>query len=315
MLTRLAANCFWMARYLERAANLARLVTASQAYALLPEAAEQHLPWRMTVSIALDEPEIQENADEAVRFLLLDRDHPSSLFNCFRQARDNARTARHLLPDAYWEAINTAWSEMREIDSEELSKRGTAEIVDWSISRLAWIRGCSEDILRGEVPHVIDAGTALERIDYLARLVARGLPDLGVDSVKAGSEDYHRWQLLMDSGGALEAYRRIVHHPGDVKRSLDLLIFSSDVPRSLIHQLDRLALAVRGLCGQDDPAIAADAETLRAIIITMRSLPTSELPSALLRLVADANLLSSRLQDTHFTVSNTLEASSMSTPQ
>lgn len=302
MLTRLAANCFWMARYLERAANLARLVAASQAYALLPEAADQRLPWRMTVAIALDEPEGAMDADAAVGFLLLDREHPSSLFNCFRHARDNARTARHLLPDAYWEALNSAWMEMREYDPEKLAERGTAEVLAWAAARLAWVRGCGEDILRGEVPHVIDAGTALERVDYLARLVARGLPDLGAAANRPGSPDHHRWQLLMDAGGALEAYRRIVHHPGDIARSLDLLLFSPEVPRSLIHQLDRLAQAVRGFCGSDDPATAAEAEALGAAIATMRDLPPGDLPAALLRLVADANQLSTRLQESHFTL-------------
>ena len=302
MLTRLALNCFWMARYLERAANLARLVSASQAYALLPEAAEQKLPWQMTVAIALDQPESPADADAAVRFLILDRDHPSSLFNSFRQARDNARTARHLLPDAFWEAINTSWMEMRELDSEALDKRGLADVLTWASARLAWIRGCSEDILRGEVPHVINAGTALERIDYLARLVARCLPDLGSETAKAGSNDHHRWRFLMSAGGGIEAYRRVVKRVGNVDKSLNMLIFSDTVPRSLAHQLEILASSVRGFCGVEDPATAAEAESLSAMINTMQGLPIPELPAALLTLVADANTLSSHLQTAHFTL-------------
>jgi uncharacterized alpha-E superfamily protein len=291
-----------MARYLERAANLVRLVSASQNYALLPEAIDQHLPWQMTVAIALDQPESPADADAAVKFLVLDRDHPSSLFNCIRQARDNARTARHLLPDAYWEAVNTTWMEMREIDSDALEQRGLAEILDWAAARLAWIRGCTEDILRGEVPHVMDAGTALERVDYLARLVARCLPDLGPDTAKPGSVDHHRWKLLMSAGGTLEAYRRVVDQTGDVRASLDMLIFSPDVPRSLVHQLDRMAYAVRGFCGVEDPATAADAEALSVACVALKDEPIAGLSAALLRLVADGNALSEHLQNEHFTL-------------
>jgi uncharacterized alpha-E superfamily protein len=107
---------------------------------------------------------------------------------------------------------------------------------------------------------------------------------------------------MMHASGSVEHYRRLVPTPGDIAQSLDLLLFSPTLPRSLVHQLNNLANAVRGFCGRDDPAIASEAEQLRAQISTCKNLPAAQLPEALLALVAAANTLSTHLQQAYFTL-------------
>jgi uncharacterized alpha-E superfamily protein len=309
MLTRLAANCFWMSRYLERADNLTHVVSAALELALSSPASQRKSPWDMTVAIALDEAESEQDGDSAVNFLLLNQQHYSSLWNCFRQARNNARTAKHLLTERFWEALNNAWLEMQTWDEERLHSSGTSELMTWAMSRLDQVRGAATDLQRGELIHVMDAGTALERIDYMARLTARCFEEMGSATQEPGSPDFYRWRYMMNASGTIEHYRRLVPTPGHIAQSLNLLLFSPNLPRSLVHQLDNLAVAVRGLCGRDNPETASEAEQLREQFIGCKNIPTTELPQALLAMVAAANTLSSNLQNAHFTLPDLSEKS------
>lgn len=61
MLSRTASSLFWMARYMERAENLARLLDVSQQLALLPGAGER------VVAMPLDIIDLRDMFDETGR--------------------------------------------------------------------------------------------------------------------------------------------------------------------------------------------------------------------------------------------------------
>ena len=78
MLGRTAANLFWMARYIERAENIARLAEVGFRITLTPDSSEGHREeWRsaLTSAGALEEFErkhAQIHHKEAIDFLLFD---------------------------------------------------------------------------------------------------------------------------------------------------------------------------------------------------------------------------------------------------
>ena len=85
MLSRTAENLFWMARYMERAEATARLLTMGQRMAILPGAHHRE-EWRSVVRATGALNHFPEGApvteSDAIAFLMLDIDNPSSIRSC-----------------------------------------------------------------------------------------------------------------------------------------------------------------------------------------------------------------------------------------
>jgi uncharacterized alpha-E superfamily protein len=117
MLSRAADNLFWLARYLERADYIARVIDATQRLSALPRAyGGAGSEWESALETAgaadhFHERNKERKADEngAVEFLVFDVENPSSIRNCIDLARTNARAVRTALTMEMWEGINSAW--------------------------------------------------------------------------------------------------------------------------------------------------------------------------------------------------------------
>src|ERR1700728_4568845 len=110
MLSRVADNLYWMARYLERTENLARLVDANASLMLdLPQRLSPG--WQPLVKITGNEAMfLKSGADfsekSVVRFTVADEKNPGSMLTSIARAREIARTVRDILPREVWEQIN-----------------------------------------------------------------------------------------------------------------------------------------------------------------------------------------------------------------
>src|SRR5215471_19729654 len=97
MLSRTADHLYWMGRYIERAENLARMLEVNQSMALLPQTqdpAEQ--AWVASLTLfGLKEPYKGKyeavSPNDVLFYIVLDRDNPTSIYNCLHAARENAR--------------------------------------------------------------------------------------------------------------------------------------------------------------------------------------------------------------------------------
>ena len=95
MLSRTAANLYWMSRYLERAENTVRLLDATQTMALMPRSRRALRELTAPLAITGMEALYKEHYDELttgnlMQFFVLDTANYNSVFNCIRAARDNA---------------------------------------------------------------------------------------------------------------------------------------------------------------------------------------------------------------------------------
>src|SRR3546814_11921230 len=98
MLGKTAGSLFWMARYLERSENTARLIDAGFNIALT-RSATSPAAWKSVLETAgVANAYIAANADftseHVVDFLLRDRANPSSTLSFAKQARATASTVR-----------------------------------------------------------------------------------------------------------------------------------------------------------------------------------------------------------------------------
>jgi uncharacterized alpha-E superfamily protein len=304
MLSRLAVHSFWLARYLERAENTARLLAAANAQSLSPEAgSDRQRPWRVVVAVATDPHRFgaefgPATADSIAAHLLVDRDNPSSVVSCLRAVRENARSVRHLLTVETWEAINATWLDAREFGGAVLEQRGLDHWLGWTRQRCQWIKGAIDDQLRDELYTVLMIGQALERADFISRLLVAALPPLLSEAAPEPGTPLHReWEALLAAAGMLDAYYRVTSQPLRPELAIGLMVRAKDSTRSLAANIGRLHGAVSLLdarLGTDTTdAIAALAQELERRTVT-------ELPSAAGEALTRINAIGAALQREHF---------------
>lgn len=270
MIPRIAGNCFWLARYLERAENNARLLRMAERHAHLPEAYSDSVGLFSTaleVGGTLDDYEARIGAverDAVTRFMVLDRENPSGIVSCWKRARDNARTAKHLLTDFYWESINGTWLEAQALDDAALQRIGVEGVITWSIERCRLVRGAAEDLLRDTLPHVLALGEAIERSDFTARILAEMLPPLlerGVTPPPIGSAESRSWKSLLAGLGLTETWRREPGSTLDPVGVLRIVFQHPTSPHGLLVNSCRMSAAIVGFAG-DRPSESRKLATL-----------------------------------------------------
>lgn len=248
MLSRTADHLYWMARYSERAENLARLLDATYQMSLVPQSVvSENQSWGAI--LALNSLELafaasyeEVNAENVLRFMVADERNPSSIHACLRAARENAHAVRGTLTSEMWESQNTTWIRMREHDFEQILSGGIAQFFEWVKLRSALIRGATlGTMLQDEALHFIRLGGLLERADNTARILdvkyhglrpAGGGDDPGEDA-EEGTTDFYEWGALLRSLSAFEVYRKVYRDLITPARVAELLMLRMDMPRSL----------------------------------------------------------------------------------
>lgn len=257
MLSRVAENLFWIGRNMERADNVARLMDAARRMVTLPRDLDLSTSneWSSVLIAAGARDyfgEAIETASEktAVHHLVFNNDNPSSVWNCFTQARENARAIRSVITQESWEALNTAWSEMRGWQPHmTTSGSGLSDVIDWVKTRTAVFRGAFYGTtMRGDSYDFIRMGMAIERTDSTARLIDVKyhvlLPTVGDVGSPA---DYYQWLSLLQAASAQRAYFFAMREDVSARGVADFLILSKRFPRSILFNLKNAENCVTNL--------------------------------------------------------------------
>lgn len=253
MLSRTACSLFWMARYLERAENLARLLDVSQQLALMPDGGTHALSMPLDVlDCRADFARIESQLDPSSvpAFLVLDPVFPSSILNTVRQARENAHVVRGTITGELWETINATWLELRQLDRERLFKAGVPQTLERVKERTHLARGVIVgSSQRNDAFHFIALGTHLERADNTVRLLRHHLHAFAAPET-AGEPSYYAWAALLRSLSAFEAYRDLHGDRLAVPRIGALLLLREDLPRSLLACVLAIESALAAVNGE-----------------------------------------------------------------
>ena len=246
MLSRTADHLFWLARYMERAENTARMLDVNYQTSLLPqspEVAEQG--WRALLSISELSQDYQDrygeiDAKRVKDFIVRDERNPSSIISCLRAARENARAVRGALTTEAWETTNQTWLEFKRLIADGLLLRDPSALFEWVKFRSHLSRGVTVGtMLQDEAFNFLRIGSFLERADNTARLldVKFQAPEGGVGS---SAYDFYHWSAILRSVSAFEIYRKVYSNVIQPEKVAELLILRSNMPRSLAHCLSRL---------------------------------------------------------------------------
>jgi uncharacterized alpha-E superfamily protein len=269
MLSRTADNLYWLARYMERAETTARLLEVGSRITLLPSSGTGYRnEWDSLLrasgtAIGFDakygEP-VQRNIES---YLFFDRDNPSSVASSLMRARENARIVRTALTTQVWDAINTAFQELRGLEREPRSALELGQLTDWTMRHAAMVRGSIEStLLRNDGWDFLNLGYHLERADNTARLIDVKYYVLlpGVEYVGSGLDNY-QWSTLLRAMSAQRAFHWAYGGEVTARKIAHFMILNPQSPRSLIASiqgvnmhLDRLA---RGYGRQSDAQVRA----------------------------------------------------------
>ncbi len=247
MLSRTADHLFWMARYMERAENTARMLDVNYQTSLLPQSVDMaEQGWRGLLSISELTSSFSKKYDlvtarNVMDFMVRDETNPSSIVSCVRAARENARAVRGALTTEVWETQNQTWLEFGRLLMGDAFERDPGSLFEWVKFRSHLSRGVTVGtMLQDEALHFLRIGTFLERADNTARLLdvkfqaLAGGDYFGPGAAKEGLEvDFYHWSAILRSVSGFEIYRKVyrnVIHPDKVA---ELLILRPDMPRSL----------------------------------------------------------------------------------
>jgi len=255
MLSRTASNLYWMARYVERAENTARMLDVANQNALLATARHTTADeWSQPLLITGRHQAFVaagRSVDQAgvTAYMALDPDNPSSIHACLHAARENARAARSTITSEMWEVVNTTWLGLRDFDAKVLQFRGTGRFLDWVKERSHLFRGVTfGTMLHDEAFRFNRLGTFVERADNTARIL-----DVCYNAVLEREEgthgDYYQWTALLRSVSALEAYRKVYRHHIQPDRVAQLMLLDRQLPRALMYCIHEVYMALESVIG------------------------------------------------------------------
>lgn len=172
---------------------------------------------------------------------VFDHENPSSVASCIEQAREGGRIVRTALTSQVWDALNSAFQELRVIERKRRGQLDTAELTDFTTRHSSAVRGAiNATQLRNDGWHFTNLGYSLERADATARLLDVKyfvlLPR--VEFVGSGLDNY-QWQVILRALSAHRAFHWA--YGGDITASkvADFLILNGESPRSLLTSLMR----------------------------------------------------------------------------
>ncbi len=256
MLSRTASNLFWLARYMERAENLARVIDVASRLATLPSAfAGTSNEWEGAVASAACSDEFFENYEDATRenvieFLVAHEANPNSIRACIEIARSNARAVRTALTSEMWEVVNDVWLRMQTIKLKDLSGNKLYDFLnEIKDASLQFDGAAYRTMLRTDHFYFERLGMFIERADNTARLLdVKYHVLLPADEPVGGGLDYFQWTSLLRSVSALTSFHWVYRETVKPWLVADFLILRPEQPRSLIavyaainQQLNRLA--------------------------------------------------------------------------
>src|SRR6266508_6282652 len=258
MLSRTADSIYWLARYVERAEYLARILEATQRLTALPLAYSGSTnEWESAVATAgcsssFYKTYAEANEETVADFLAFAAVNPSSIRNCFEIARSNARAVRTALTMEMWDAINGAWLELKRFGAGPFTRDELAQFLRWvQESSLRFDGSAYRTMLRNDAYWFSRLGLFIERADNTARILDVKYHVLLPEEEHVGGPlDYYQWAAILRSVQALTSYHWVYRETLKPWLIADLLILNDTLPRSLascysnlVRNLDQIGVA------------------------------------------------------------------------
>jgi uncharacterized alpha-E superfamily protein len=250
LLARYADCIYWMARYVERAENLARILDVTQSSARRQGSTND---WAAILEINSDLDRYRKSGREVtddgiVKFYVLDAGNPTSILFALTCARENARTLRPFISTEMWSHLNVAYNWLRRLKPEDLAPSERPRLLATIKEHCQTHTGITEGtFFRDQGWYFYQLGRFLERADQATRLLDVKFHGVAAESPTALIDAGEAAAILRSAAG-YHAFRR-VHPRGFILVDVvGFLLLDGAFPRSVSHciaETDRLLLEMR----------------------------------------------------------------------
>lgn len=253
MLSRVADSIYWMARYMERAENLARLMLANQNLMLDAGASQQDESafWQPILMTTGDEEGYFKlysslNGADVEEYVAVRVENSNSILNCIRTARENARMIRDQITDEVWRAVNDLHLSLIGDKAKQMLAQTPAEFYETVMQGSGRFQGVARaTMMRDETWHFFQIGNYLERADQTSRLID-ACSNVALVQPPHPDAQPLRWQALLHSCSAWHGYRE--HHREIEPQSvLEFLFLSETFARSVRFCVREVDIALSSL--------------------------------------------------------------------
>ena len=251
LLARNAEQLFWLARYIERATSLARIIETHSAHG---RASSDDSSWAWLVALYSNaEPFAKRHGEitarNVIQFYVSDVDNPASIRFAVRAARENARALRAIIPTDMWTQLNSFYHRlltMREVEFDVVGLARTCSIM--KVGCYAQLGVAESTLYRDEGERFFKLGSMIERADQTSRLLDVKFAQLATAGEAGGTiADTTFWALILRSAAAYQAFRRHEPRGGDPARVAHFLLTNSSQPRSVAYCVNNIQSVLEDL--------------------------------------------------------------------
>jgi len=252
LLARYAECIFWLARYMERVENIARIIGVHETFS---RDSGNGQGWVNIVRINADEERFRARhpvatAEAVLHFYILDESNPTSIAAGVRCARENARTLRPWISTEMWTQINVLHNRVRALGPEDILEPNLARLCAMIREECQTHTGITEGTYyRDEGWYHYQLGRALERADQSTRLLDIEFHALIAPADDPGAPaDFVRWHALLRSASAYQAFRRVYPRGMTPAEVASFMLFNESFPRSValcVRQMNDLMTVLK----------------------------------------------------------------------
>jgi uncharacterized alpha-E superfamily protein len=267
MLSRVAAQIFWMSRYVERAISISRVLDVILQLEL--DAGDEDLVdlWQLLLGAGgpLELETTRAWGPAAVRrYLAFEARNPNALLSCIHRARAAARGVRESISSEMFEQLNALYLSVSEPQLAQQAEDDPYTFYRRVREGAQAFQGLADCTLaHGEDWQFIRLGTFLERADAVARLLLLEAHLLHAGSFVWRTDEAVRWLAVLRSCGSAEAYARYYSLRVDPARVVEFVLLNPLFPQSLRFSVNVAWQALETLA-RDEPQRDAN-PALRAL--------------------------------------------------
>lgn len=248
LLARDAENAYWIGRYLERASDVVRMLSTADAVATEVQGFSPDAPPRIwheieTILAASPLPKSLQSTTSECRRFLLDAGEPMSVAASIRNARENTRAFRDVLPLEAFTLLNATWRRLQDLggalENATKPQSGPASIAlraaldEVQTAIFAVCGAIDRTAVRSEAWRFLHMGTVLERGLRTCESLRVVLPSIRAETDLAPVRNA-RMRALLKSLAALEGYNCEFGALLETDHIFSYLMFNPAPPHSLI---------------------------------------------------------------------------------
>ncbi|PWC62517.1 hypothetical protein TSH7_04190 [Azospirillum sp. TSH7] len=252
LLSRYAECIFWMARYMERAENLARILDVHETFARDTRGATN---WFSIVQLNADEKDFfsrhdRPTAEAVIHYYMFDAQNQNSLLSMLRMARENARTLRPWISTEMWTQINVFHNKLLEMSVKDVAAQNLSKVCTWIKEECQTHTGITEGTFyRDQGWYFYQMGKYIERADQTTRLLDIKYHTLLPSPAEVGSTlDVSQWTTVLRCTAGYHAFRRVYPRGMSPTTVAGFMLFNEGFPRSVVmcvRQIDGVLTRMR----------------------------------------------------------------------